>query len=63
VVFCVFLLDFGTVFFGFFLLDFGTVSVGTVPKSNQKTKNITPSEQFQNLIKKQKIRRCGIFVF
>ena len=30
-------------------------TVGTVPKSNRKTKNTTPSEQFQNLIEKQKI--------
>ena len=30
-------------------------SVGTVQKSNRKTKNTTVSEQFKNLIEKQKI--------
>ena len=29
-------------------------SVGTVQKSNRKTKNTTVSEQFKNLIRKQK---------
>jgi hypothetical protein len=33
-------------------------TVGTVLKSNRKTKNTTLSEQFQNLIEKQKIPYC-----
>ena len=33
-------------------------TVRTVLKSNRKTKNITLSEQFQNLIEKQKISNC-----
>jgi hypothetical protein len=33
-------------------------TVGTVPKSNRKTKNTKLSEQFQNLIEKQKIPNC-----
>jgi hypothetical protein len=30
-------------------------TVGTVPKSNRKTRNTTLSEQFQNLTEKQEI--------
>jgi hypothetical protein len=30
-------------------------TIGTIPKSNRKTKNTTLLEQFQNLIEKQKI--------
>ena len=33
-------------------------TVGTFPKSYRETKNTTLSEQFQNLIEKQKIPHC-----
>ena len=33
-------------------------TVGTVPKSNRKTKDTTLSEQFQNLTEKQEIPHC-----
>jgi hypothetical protein len=33
-------------------------TVGTVPKSNSKTRDITLSEQLQNLTEKQKISHC-----
>jgi hypothetical protein len=58
-------LGFGTVPTVWYFLFFKYHTVGTVPKSDRKTKNITLSEQFQNLIEKQKIShcRCDIFLF